>query len=541
MTTKIPAWSYSSLADFEGCPKRYKLIRIDKVVPFKETDAIRHGNEVHKALELRLKDKTPLPAKYAQYESMVAKLDKPGVFVEAEYALTRNLEPCGWWDKSCWVRGKVDAGVRAKDKVLIVDWKGFPLDTPVPTPSGFVRIADIKAGDVIFSGDGLTCNVVGKSSVHYRDCFDVDFDDKTAITCDDQHLWSLVDGSVVSITELKVNDRIKLCAPVEYPEQNLPLDPYVLGLWLADGKHSSGEVSKPDVQVFEEVERRGYSVGSNLCSDPGKCPTRTIKGIRGLLTVIGVLKNKHIPELYLRGSVKQRMDLLHGLMDGDGSVNSVRKQAIFSTTDKRLSDQVKELLESLGQRVNQATTTQKGFGLVVTAYPLAFRPQNINPFLLTRKAERIDPAWGAGQSWFRRVTRITKSEARETVCLAVDSVDNTFLVGRNYLRTHNTGKMKPESSQLELFAALVMTKDKTVNEVNSRFAWLPDNKTTGEKYYRDDVPKIWEHFMQRVARLENAYENDKWIPRPSGLCKPNRSGSYGGCPVGKKHCDFCGS
>ena len=93
------------------------MLKIDKVVPFKETEAIRHGNEVHKALELRLKDKTPLPAKYAQYESMVAKLDKPGVFVEAEYALTRNLEPCGWWDKSCWVRGKVDAGVKAKDKI----------------------------------------------------------------------------------------------------------------------------------------------------------------------------------------------------------------------------------------------------------------------------------------------------------------------------------------------------------------------------------------------------------------------------------------
>ena len=123
MTTKTPAWSYSSLSNFEQCPRQYKLLKIDKVVPFKETEAIRHGNEVHKALELRLKDKTPLPAKYAQYESMVAKLDKPGVFVEAEYALTRNLEPCGWWDKSCWVRGKVDAGVKAKDKVLIVDWK----------------------------------------------------------------------------------------------------------------------------------------------------------------------------------------------------------------------------------------------------------------------------------------------------------------------------------------------------------------------------------------------------------------------------------
>ena len=59
MTPKIPAWSYSSLTNFETCPRQFKLLKIDKVVPFKETEAIRHGNEVHKALELRLKDKTP--------------------------------------------------------------------------------------------------------------------------------------------------------------------------------------------------------------------------------------------------------------------------------------------------------------------------------------------------------------------------------------------------------------------------------------------------------------------------------------------------
>ena len=44
MTTKIPAWSYSSLSNFEQCPRQFKLLKIDKVVPFKETDAIRHGN-----------------------------------------------------------------------------------------------------------------------------------------------------------------------------------------------------------------------------------------------------------------------------------------------------------------------------------------------------------------------------------------------------------------------------------------------------------------------------------------------------------------
>ena len=93
MTAKIPAWSYSSLSNFEQCPKQFKLIKIDKVVPFKETDAIRHGNEVHKALELRLKDKTPLPTKYAQYESMVAQLDKPGCLLKPSMRLRVTLNP----------------------------------------------------------------------------------------------------------------------------------------------------------------------------------------------------------------------------------------------------------------------------------------------------------------------------------------------------------------------------------------------------------------------------------------------------------------
>lgn len=123
METKIPPWSYSSLTAFETCPRQYKLLKIDKVVPFKETEAIKHGNEVHKALELRLKDKVPLPEKYMQYESIAAKLDKPGVFVEQELALTRNLVPCGWWDKSCWTRGKIDVGVKNGGAVLLGDYK----------------------------------------------------------------------------------------------------------------------------------------------------------------------------------------------------------------------------------------------------------------------------------------------------------------------------------------------------------------------------------------------------------------------------------
>lgn len=120
----MKAWSYSSLTDFLGCPRRYHMVRDLKAVPFVETEAIRHGNEVHKALELRLSaDKTPLPEKYVQYEPIAAKLDKPGVFVEKEIALTRSLKPTGWWSKDCWVRGKIDVGVKNKGVALLGDYK----------------------------------------------------------------------------------------------------------------------------------------------------------------------------------------------------------------------------------------------------------------------------------------------------------------------------------------------------------------------------------------------------------------------------------
>ena len=120
----MKAWSYSSLTDFLGCPRRYHLVRDKKVVPFTETEAIRNGNEVHKALELRLGEgKAPLPEKFQVYEPIAAKLDKPGVFVEKEIALTRNLKPTGWWSKDCWVRGKIDVGVKAKSVALLGDYK----------------------------------------------------------------------------------------------------------------------------------------------------------------------------------------------------------------------------------------------------------------------------------------------------------------------------------------------------------------------------------------------------------------------------------
>ena len=94
-----------------------------------------------------------------------------------------------------------------------------------------------------------------------------------------------------------------------------------------------------------------------------------------------------------------------------------------------------------------------------------------------------------------------------------------------------TGKPKPDSGQLQLFAAFHMTAEPEVKEVNTLFLWLAHNKATRQDYTADQIPAIWQEYVSRSLRLESAYENDKWPARPSGRCR-------GWCPVGRENCDF---
>jgi hypothetical protein len=112
---KKPAWSHSSLKDFEGCQRRYQEVKVLKNYPFTETEATRYGNQVHEALELYVKEGTPIPPQYAQFQPVMdALLNKSGrKLAEYEMALTADLLPTKWKADNVWVRGIAD--------LLIVD------------------------------------------------------------------------------------------------------------------------------------------------------------------------------------------------------------------------------------------------------------------------------------------------------------------------------------------------------------------------------------------------------------------------------------
>lgn len=126
--------------------------------------------------------------------------------------------------------------------------------------------------------------------------------------------------------------------------------------------------------------------------------------------------------------------------------------------------------------------------------------------------------WRAKDAWCRSVVDIGKVHER-----------NAFLID------WKTGKYKPENDQLELFAGMTFAVYPEVESVKTMFVWLKgDGPPTVQTFQREQSSGIWQGFIERVARLEAARIENRWPPRPSGLCKK-------WCPVGKRLCDYCGT
>jgi hypothetical protein len=124
---KKPAWSHSSLKDFEGCQRRYHEIKVLKNYPFVETEATRYGNVVHEALELYVKEGKPLPPQFEQFQpTMDALLKKEGrKLAEYKMALTIDLKQTTWEANDVWVRGIADLLIVDDDNLTawVADYK----------------------------------------------------------------------------------------------------------------------------------------------------------------------------------------------------------------------------------------------------------------------------------------------------------------------------------------------------------------------------------------------------------------------------------
>lgn len=338
---------------------------------------------------------------------------------------------------------------------IVAPQKALALDTPVPTPSGWSTIRDLRPGDEVFDESGNPTAVLSKSPIWMSDTYRVTFSDGASlVACKDHEWWverrtpsgtyvpdrvrteDLV-GNLVDAHGAR-RHRVPNARPLELRDADLPIDPYVLGAWLGDGHSDDGRLTGLDREVFDRIALAGYEVRQMRIAK-----RINVIGLQTQLRALGVLRNKHIPAEYLRGSQKQRWALLQGLMDTDGYCDERQGKCEFTTTLPALRDGMLELLASLGVRTRcytgQATLNGRVTG---PKFRIAFSARSDMPvFHLERKQSRLRPP-GRGHAQFehRRIVSVERIDTVPTQCITVAAQSHVFLAGREMIPTCNTGK-----------------------------------------------------------------------------------------------------
>lgn len=320
----------------------------------------------------------------------------------------------------------------------------------VATTKGIKKHGDLIVGDYVFGRDGTPVKVLWVSE-KTRSEYVVSFSDGAKIECHGNHEWTVYNrfrqkeetietkhmaSSTIYNGDGKRGSRYKyqvdsnVC--VMFDSRNVDLDPYVLGAWLGDGDSSCGiiHIGNNDVEI----------IGNSTYKFKESKGTTTRKFYSPELNILlknnGLIKNKHVPDMYKYNSVEVRKNVIAGLIDTDGYVYHRNGRITISNTNKRIIDDAAFILRSLGQSVVvcefKPRVSSSGIVGKKIVYQLCFNPTMTFPTKVKRK----------------KITKLSINKKRAIVsierkeglgygnCIQVDG--GIYLVGDTFIPTHNS-------------------------------------------------------------------------------------------------------
>ncbi len=252
--------------------------------------------------------------------------------------------------------------------------KALELSTPIPTPTGMSTMGELEVGDLVLGRDGLPTTVVAATDIMYdRTCYKVEFSDGEVIIADADHLW---------VTE------------------------------TLDGKKNNSE-SITTSQILETLHFKGRANHSIKVASPLDLPE--VPGLAITPHDFGLsFEDKAIPFEYLRGSIKQRLELLAGILHMEKEDLVPLDYISREFKNKISADSFFDLLVGLGYIVSSE-----------------YSPNNRTPY----RVYALDKSTFTS---FRQIVSITQVDSVPVRCIQVNNSDSMYLAGRAMIPTHNT-------------------------------------------------------------------------------------------------------
>lgn len=338
------------------------------------------------------------------------------------------------------------------------------------TVCGWKTHGELRVGDYVFSPSGKPVKVVALSP----DCMGtvkMTFTNGATIYCHENHEWKVYYRSVREwmtveakyfLTPVKTGYRageirklqnevvgrghryhfqIPQVDALQFPyREDLPLDPYTLGVWLGDGTSDAALICGAPVDMAHIVPKIPYERSKSYVQEgTGVAYQRYGEKMRASLKAANVFKNKHIPEAYFLASEEQRRQLLAGLVDTDGSVDKTGR-VIFVGCNERLVRDVARLAGTLGYRSK--------------VYSRSMPVRKVARTIVDRQVV-WESAWtphdGKGQGTLPRkvkpvfrlrekiaIKSVERCEPKPGRCIQVENEDGLYLAGRELIPTHNS-------------------------------------------------------------------------------------------------------
>ena len=439
-------------------------------------------------------------------------------------------------DNEWVVATEIDKAEKARKGLVILGIRRFAKalrdNELLYTANGAIQIGDANVGDQIYDHTGNLTTITGVFPQGKIQTYKVILEDGRILYCCENHIWRVLDRrngrkiKNLSIKDLlpiyknnrihngykdKVTRNIEECffaipnnAAVQYSEKPQNIDPYFLGLWLGDGNSRNLGISNVDIEVVNYIKNYAVLLELNVRQDNiTYFITSGIKGgslkynkLTNYFNELNLFKNKHIPLDYLEGSEFQRMTLLQGLMDSDGSVYK-NGTISFTTTNEQLSKDFFKLCRSLGINLNKKEFTTRLYDKKCKTGWLFTLFTEKPIFRLKRKLEKIKLGNKNKQSKINWTTirSIEVDELSESTCITVDNEDKLFLT-TDYTVTHNS---VIEASYVSHGATFDENSQNIIAGLNA-----PDIKLITDKIDKglNHLPKAWQW-----QRIEDNWKN----------------------------------